>query len=36
MVERAQGMHRDGRTAAEIAAVLGISRATVYRHLADQ
>ncbi len=36
MVERARRMHRDGSTAAEIAAALGISRATVYRHLADQ
>jgi AcrR family transcriptional regulator len=35
MVERAQRMHRDGSTAAEIAAALGISRATVYRHLPD-
>jgi AcrR family transcriptional regulator len=33
MVETAQCMYNTGSTAAEIAAVLGISRATVYRHM---
>ncbi|MEH1102805.1 helix-turn-helix domain-containing protein, partial [Micromonospora sp. CPCC 205561] len=33
-VERARRMHADGtRTVDEIAATLGVSRATVYRHL---
>jgi hypothetical protein len=36
MAERAQAMHRNGSAAGEIAAALGISRATVYRHLAQE
>ncbi|MGH3766088.1 MAG: TetR family transcriptional regulator [Pseudonocardiaceae bacterium] len=33
MAETAQRMHSTGSTAGEIAAVLGVSRATVYRHI---
>lgn len=33
MVDTARRLHAAGRTAEQIAAALGVSRATVYRHL---
>jgi len=34
--EAATGMHRDGRSVTDIAGTLRVSRATIYRHLAEQ